>query len=243
MWAVDHMPMRRLIRSVPIRRRWTSALALFMLLGAGCGQAAMDGASGSNQVYAEPDAGFFGRLFRTKAKPATNCEELGEWLAKHRQQLTAKAETQGFILAAEYRPAACMACMEEREALFTDATFQKRVAELKPTELFVLKFTERTGVPDSLRPSLDDSLAENLVEVVGGDTFNCAFLHIEATPSMLPYRTVLIGFERVQDDKDRQLVLLDRPGQWGGDVKLLFQPGGVKAFAAIAPDSLTTPSL
>lgn len=218
-------------------------LALFILLCAGCGQTAMDGASGQDQVYMEPDAGFLGRLFRTKVKPAKDCGELGEWLAKHRQQLAAKAETPGFTLDAEYRPAVCTACLEERQALFTDRAFQKRVAELKPTELFVLKFTERPGVPDSLRLNLDDNLAADLVEVVGNDTFNCAFMHIEATPSMLPYRTVLIGFERVQDDKDRQLVLLDRSTQRGGDVKLLFQPGGMRAFAAIAPDSLTTPGL
>lgn len=216
------------------------ASALFLaLLVASCS----DGPIGEQKIGGDhPDAdgaGLFSWL-RPTPKPLTNCAGLAKWLASNGDRFTAKVKRRGFELEATYRAAACTACMEDREAAFADTAFQIRVAQLRQTELYILKLTPGQ-VGDSLMLDLGADLAGSLVEVVGTDTFPCSFIHVEALPSLLPYRTALIAFDRPQDDQDRQLVLLDPSSTYGGNLTFSFPQGHLRAYLAIAPDTLTTP--
>lgn len=217
-----------------------TASALFLaLLVASC----TDGPLGEQKVGAgHPDAdgaGLFSWL-RPTPKPLTDCAGLAKWLASNGDRFTAKIKRPGFEVEATYRAAACTACMEDREAAFADTAFQARVAQLRQTELYILKLTPgQEG--DSLTLDLGAQLAGSLVEVVGTDTFPCSFIHVEALPSLLPYRTALIAFDRPQDDRDRQLVLLDPASSYGGNLTFLFPQGHLRTYLALVPDTLTSP--
>jgi hypothetical protein len=169
-----------------------------------------------------------------------DCEELGEWLSEHGALLTAKEERPGLTVELQYRPAACAACAEDRDGRFEDPALRKRVMELKGAELYVLHWSVSSTAPDSLSSLWNEGLQEDLFEVVGLDTLPCAFMHMEAMPAMLPYRSALIGFDRVQDGKDRRILLRDSGKRLGGDIILEFIEGGLQRYAVDVPDSLTS---
>lgn len=186
------------------------------------------------------DTGIFAWLM-LPPKPVDDCRGLGKWLDKYGERFNSRVERPGFVLEASYRPAACTACMEERGSVFADSAFRQRVAQLKATEFYVLKVTVGKNEQDTLFLELSDILIADLIEVVGRDTFPCSFMHVEAVPSSLPYRSALVGFDRPQDGRDRYLVLRDREGHFGGDLNLVFPEGSMKAYLTIAPDTLTSP--
>ncbi|MCL4281687.1 MAG: hypothetical protein KJZ58_05420 [Flavobacteriales bacterium] len=208
------------------------------LVVTGCSpDTAADGVGGSGKPSVFPQLLAW---FKPGPKPLKDCRELGKWLAGNSGQLKSKAERNAVVIEATYRPAACAACMENAEAAFEDAAYKERVAQLKYGDQFVLKVTNAQNAPDSLHLVLTDDLARRLFEIVGKDTLACTFFHAEALPSMLPYRTALLAFDRKQDGADRQLLLRDTLGRLGGDVKLIFPQGGIRSFLEVAPDSLTT---
>lgn len=216
----------------------TAFLMVLCMLSAACGQQLSP--AGAAEDVADREGGFLASLM-PPPRPAKDCKGLGKWLARNGGRFTSRVERPGFVLEASYRPAACTACMEAGGSTFADSAFQQRVVQLKATELYVLKVSARTDKQDTLNLEISDILMGDLIEVVGSDTFPCSFLHVEAVPSMLPYRTALVGFDRPQDGRDRHLVLHDPEGRFGGAITLTFPEGGLGAYLAIAPDTLTSP--
>jgi hypothetical protein len=208
------------------------ALCILLVLFTACGTGPIT--KEGKRPGVRPSTGFFS-FFRSRTAPIQNCHELGQWLAKHDKDLVATFERPGLTGELQYRPAACLACMEKRDAAFSDSAFLKRIDQLKATELYVLRIVAGK-VSDSTQIELSENMASSFVEVVGRDTFPCSFMHVEATPSMMPYRSALIGFERAQDDKDRRVILLDSEKHLGGDLVMEFPAKGVSRYAAAVPD-------
>jgi hypothetical protein len=209
---------------------------MLALVITGCGSAQL---SGHEVESGSASQGLFG-FFHSRPDPVKDCKALGQWLATHGKDLTAEVERPGFIAKLEYRPAACLACMEDHDALFADSTFIRRVSPLRTTELYVLKIFVGKAGSDSLYLELSESLLPDLVEVVGTDTVPCAFMHVEAMPSMMHYRSALIGFDRPQDGKDRSVVLRDSKRQFGGDLVFGLPKGGVSHYFTALADTLTS---
>lgn len=167
-----------------------------------------------------------------------DCEGLRYWMAEHSSLFRARVERSTFSAELYYRPAACVACMENQQAQFHDPGLRSRIRELGGGELYMLRFTPDEQVGDSLFDLSWDVLMDDFVEIVGSDTVPCSFLHAEAMPSMAPYRSLTLGFDRVQDGHERKLILLDRSGKFGGDVCFSFPERAVEAYMNAVPDSL-----
>jgi hypothetical protein len=208
-------------------RKWAAVVAWCAVgLGAvGCGASAVDSAGAD----APSGKSSFFDLFSFAPDPIADCAGLGEWLQDHPGAFDAHVERTGFTVDLQYRPAACTACGEGSTLTFTDPQFTTRVGELQASELFVLRVANRSDVTgDALE--LTDALVADIVEVIGRDTIPCSFLHVEATPPNVPFRSAIIGFDRPQDSADRQLVVLDRTGRLGGHIVLELAPGRLQQF-------------
>ena len=199
----------------------------------GCGTARPEGAL--KDEAREPS--WFAGLFSSRPDPIVDCKGLSGWLSANGSSLVSTVEREGFTAELQYRPAACLACLENGTAAFMDDGLRARVAELDKTELYVLRIASRMDHSDDApQLILSENLRGDLVAVMGPDTLECAFIHMEAMPSMLPYTSALIGFDRPQDGRDRRIILRDRADGFGGD--LVFQFGGLGRYTAILPDSL-----
>ena len=182
------------------------------------------------------DAGISGKssffdLFKSTPDPIADCAGLGEWLQDHPGTFDAQVVRSGFKVDLQYRPAACIACGEGATRAFIDPQFTTRVGELQTSEQFVLRVT-RTGEAGGNALELKDALVSDIVEVIGLDTIPCSFLHVEATPPNVPFRSAILGFDRPQDGADRRLVVLDRTGRWGGHIILELPPGTLQQYTA-----------
>lgn len=174
------------------------------------------------------ERGFWSGLLGIDPDPIADCGELSEWLAEHPTAFHAHVERPAFTAELQYRPAACMACLEKPGATFADPWLKERVKALGTTELFVLRLSPGTGKREL--PEITDALQMDIVEVAGTDTVPCAFLHAEPLPPGVPYRSVLLGFDRPQDASDRRVVLRDRRGELGGDLVLALPAGAATAY-------------
>lgn len=213
--------------------RALARLSLLLVSIWGCGIAQPEGALKDEAQ----GLSWVARMFSSRPAAIEDCSGLSAWLSRHSSLLVARVERAEFTAELQYRPAACMACLEDRTAAFMDKGFRARVAELVNTELYVLRIAPRPGFSaEAQQLVLSENLRGDLVEVVGTDTLKCAFVHVEAMPSMLPYTSVIIGFDRPQDDLDRRIILWDRAEGLGGD--LTFQFNGLGHYSAILPDSL-----
>lgn len=184
------------------------------------------------EVINEPS--IWNRLLNLPPAPLTDCEEVRNWLAEHPGAFMNVQERAGFKAELHYRPAACTACLEVGDAQLTDGSFLERSRELAFSDQYVLRLYSKKG--DGERPEVNDSWTSRIVEIVGTDTVPCAFLHVETMPPGVPYRSVLLGFDRPQDEHDRRLVIRDAEGQLGGDLHFDLPTGGPRALAeAIQP--------
>lgn len=217
-----------------MRSNVLSAL-LIGFLSLGCGP---KGGVGEGEGLEGSSISSWFNSFLSRPSSVESCQALGKWLDKYGSGLVAKVERPGFEMELQYRPAACLACMENHDAVFADSTFQERVGQLKATELYVLKIYSGKSASDSSHFELSEHLAKDLVEVVGMDTFPCAFFHVEALPSLVPYRSALIGFERPQDGRVRRVIFKDTQDHFGGDLIMDLPANGLSRYAEAVPDTL-----
>lgn len=209
---------------------WCSSL----LLTWGCAAERPESAS----AIQGSESSWFANLFTARQATVRDCSGLNSWFAENNSSFVSKVERADFTVELQYRPAACSACLEDRAASFTEPGFRARVAQLDKADLYVLRVRSATGrSDDGRRLNLSEDLLKDLAEVVGPDTLECAFVHVEALPSMLPYTSALVGFDRPQDGLDRRVILRDRSDDFGGDI--IFQFSGLGRYTAILPDSLT----
>ena len=183
-------------------------------------------------------------VWEEKEEPAVrDCASMELWWERYGEELSVVVDRPGWVISLQYRPAERIACKE-----FTNGwgrpEFHDRAEVLRATEHYVLRLLPKKkrpgGFDDPLLP--DDGWPETL-EVIGEDTVPSAFSHVEAMPSSLPYRSVLLGFDRPQDGADRSVVLRDEEGLWGGDVVFRWRPGAFLRYEnAVRPGSTNTSS-
>lgn len=184
------------------------------------------------EVINEPS--IWNRLFNLPPAPLADCEEVRNWLAEHPGAFVNVQERAGFKAELHYRPASCIACLELGDAQLTDASFLERSRELAFSDQYVLRLYLKEG--DGKGLELNDSWTSRIVEIVGADTVPCAFLHVETMPPGVPFRSVLLGFDRAQDAQDRKLLIRDHDRVLAGDLVFTMPTGGPRALAeAIQP--------
>jgi hypothetical protein len=171
-------------------------------------------------------ASWFTELFTSEPDPVTDCAALREWLAGHGDVLVSRIERTGLLAELHYRPALLQACADHGDASYMDPEFQAHTGRLAHSEAYVLRLQMPGANFDELE--LGEQWRKDIVEVIGQDTIPCAFIHAETVPHFAPYRTLLIGFDRSQDNVDRKVVLRDRENVLGGDLILKFTTGFLK---------------
>lgn len=172
-------------------------------------------------------AAWFTGLFTSEPDAVTDCATLREWLAGHGDVLVTRVERTGLLAELHYRPALLQSCAEFGDAAFQDTAFQAYSGRLALSEAYVLRLQMPGAQFEELE--LGERWGKDIVEVIGQDTIPCAFVHAETVPHFAPYRSLLIGFDRKQDDADRKVIVRDPENLLGGDLVLVFPPGFLKA--------------
>jgi hypothetical protein len=159
-------------------------------------------------------------------RKCVDCKELLDWMREYPEAMTVKASRAERTVEVRYVPALAAACAEQPEAVFTDVGLQGRAAQLSGGDQYVLRFRSKAGRTEDVLGLVQ----AEVMEVVGGDTLPCAFLHEEPAPPVVPWRTVVLGFGHHQDASDRTLVLLDKSGKLGGPWTFRFPEGSFSQF-------------
>jgi len=179
------------------------------------------------EVVNEPS--IWNRLFNTTPAPLADCAALRNWLTEHPGAFVSVQERSEFKAELHYRPASCTACLELGDVQLTEKSFVERNSELAHSDQYVLRLYPKDG--DGDLPKMDETWMPSVMEIVGTDTIPCAFLHVETLPPGVPYRSVLLGFDRPQDEQDRRLVIRDTGNLFGGDLHFNLPTGGPRALA------------
>jgi hypothetical protein len=179
------------------------------------------------EVVNEPS--FWNKLFNTTPAPLADCEALRNWLSEHPGAFVSVQERPAFKAELHYRPAPCTACLELGDVQLTEKPFVERHRELAHSDQYVLRLYPKDRGGDL--PKMDETWMPSVMEIVGTDTVPCAFLHVETLPPGVPYRSVLLGFDRAQDEQDRRLVIRDTGKLFGGDLHFNLPTGGPRALA------------
>lgn len=185
------------------------------------------------------EQGFWSEVLGLEPEPLANCTELRQWIAEHPSAFRSNVVRPRLAVELQYRPAACIACMEAPESAFSAPTTRERMDRLAGSAQYVLHFT--AGSSGGELPLLAESLRTSIVEVVGTDTLPCAFMHVETLPPGVPYASAIIGFDRPQDDLDHRVVLLDHDGALGGTIEFALPRGGASALAQALQPTSTRP--
>lgn len=184
--------------------------------------------------------GFFSELLDIQPRPLADCDEIREWLVEHPRAFHAVTERPGFAAELQYRPAVCMACLEQPSAKLSDPEFQKRQLELAGGDIYHLRIS--AGKEAGLIPRASLAWQQQIVQVLGSDTMPCAFVHVETLPPGLPYQSVVLGFDASDEPGDRSVIITDGDGTLGGDLVLNFPKGGGRALGqAIQPTETKLP--
>lgn len=180
--------------------------------------------------------GLLNKLFNIQPSPLKNCSEVAEWMKEHPNAFQSVVQRSEFEAVLQYRPAPCMACLEMSDADLTDDAFVERIGQLENSEQYVLRLHPSNR--NSILPQVDGLWQPRVVEIIGLDTIPCAFLHVETMPPGVPFSSVVLGFERLQDDEDRQVLISDLDGTLQGDLLFTLPKGGPSALlGALNPTS------
>ncbi|MFT3884715.1 MAG: hypothetical protein QM724_04585 [Flavobacteriales bacterium] len=113
---------------------------------------------------------------------------------------------------------------------------QGRMRELSATSAYALHISTTA----SGRPLPDETyIRTHAWEQVGLDTVPCTFVHLEAVPGLVPYRSFLLAFGHPQDGRDRTVHIDDPEGAFGGDRVFRFPPGAFGSLQQLITDTLS----
>lgn len=180
--------------------------------------------------------GFWQDLLDLEPDPFEDCSEVTAWMKEHQEAFQSRIERKEVHVTVQYRPAACMTCLELGDVPLASAAYTERAVQLARSDQFVLRIQAPPTKTDI--PAVDDTWVDRIVEIVGRDTVPCAFIHVETMPPGVPFRSVLLGFDRAQDAQDRKLMIRDHDQVLGGDLVFTMPTGGPRALAeAMNPSS------
>lgn len=121
----------------------------------------------------------------------TTCRELLTWREKNESEFHVTKATGDWRMDVEYRSPYCIACAEQPDAALTDDDIVQRLGELDSTYQLVLR--AMTAIDSNY---FDAEVLRTACSIrTLQDTIPCVFAHREMVPTMVPYRTYLLGFE------------------------------------------------
>jgi hypothetical protein len=199
---------------------WRSALA-FMLLSCGGVQRGNDFQEVQNK----------GLPFVTgQASNDCTCTQWKEKAAHTWDGFQVVSKPVATHLRLQYMAPEAKACLATGpDARICDSTTILLIRSAAQSEEYVLR------IPRSLETFAQANIAPGdleraIQEIVEGDTIGCAFAHVEASVDQAPDLTVVLGFDRVPDDKDRVVVIRNIQGCFGEDLRFEFEKGMFKAY-------------
>jgi len=154
--------------------------------------------------------------------PPTGCKELKGWLTSHRSFLTGTVIRSSRRWEVQYRPALLSACRNYPEGKFSDTDLRREVEESVLSTTYALHLTNDKQNDRDDEVFWNEELGKDIVEVLGGDTLPCAFIHLEPGPGFLKYRTAMIGFDHGQLPVKRQIIINDPLDRFGGAISFLI---------------------
>lgn len=173
---------------------------------------------------------------------AVPCESMVRCLGPEMGALsTSLDDGSGLRFVLTYQPAELRACMEDlAPAPITDPDMRARVEQLRGTDLYLLRIIPaegpRTGqsavrMAQALDDLMDQTKGARLQEVIGTDTLDCAFIHVETAPGFVTYTTLLIGFDTPQDGREREVILKGLKEGESDQLRFRFRQGVFAAYA------------
>ena len=175
------------------------------------------------------DGGLLNELFNVEPAILTDCAALRSWLQDRPNAFVARYEHPEYRAELHYRPAACTFCLEHPDGDFSGTESTKRLTELASSEQYVLRIATRereTNVEPHVSPA-------EVVRIEGTDTVPCVFVHHEPPVPGVPFRTLLLGFDRSQSNSDRTILI--RSVDFPSRMEFILPKGGPSAISSAVP--------
>ncbi len=174
---------------------------------------------------------------RSNDRRPKDCKDVARWMSDAGKGFIVERRTSAGLFQLQYRPALCAACMEQGDASLSDRALRERTAHLRSSELYFLRFTPAAGTDPG---EAWEHLRSGCCEVLGVDTVPCAFVHVESLPAMSPYREIMLGFDRPQDERDRTVILRSPGLEPEGGLMFHFDGRLFEQFASLLPDTTSS---
>ncbi|MEO8589947.1 MAG: hypothetical protein ABI432_11290 [Flavobacteriales bacterium] len=183
-----------------------------------------------------------------EAARITGCADLEMLVAREFNGFMASSSSAQHAFLLEYRPAMLQLCITSGSP--SDLKAPAFIAEMersRATDMYVMKVPRtdegnEKAVDEEFLLYLSNAAVKDLVEVVGEDTVECAFVHLETTPAIGPYHHMILGFDSPQDGKQRKIVWHDGSGLLGKDLVFEFKAGSFDQYEKILAQALMNSS-